>query len=95
MDVGDIFLYFISKNIVFRNLAWLRPLELIFGEKFTARRAESEFDTFEPFFGLRFCFSAFVFFKLTFATTPAPSNSKIDVPINSAKKGCIVIKYNF
>ena len=44
------------KNIVVRNLAWLRPLELIFGEKFTARRAESEFDTFEPFFGLRFFF---------------------------------------
>ena len=46
------------KNIVVRNLAWLRPLELIFGEKFTARRAESEFDTFEPFFGFRFFFAS-------------------------------------
>ena len=55
------------KNMKVRNLAWLRPLELIFGEEFTTRRAESEFDTFEPFFGLRFFFR-FRIFSGAFAT---------------------------
>ena len=35
-------------------------------------------------------FSAFVFFKLTFATTPEPRRSNIAVPIISNIKGVII-----
>ena len=53
----------VDKTWIFRNSAGKRPLELIFGEFFTARRAEYEFDIFELFsdfsgsffFGRLFC----------------------------------------
>ena len=50
--------WFFQVRFFFRNLAWRRILELIFGEKFTARRAESEFDTFGPTFLKKYDFSA-------------------------------------
>ena len=41
---------FLSKATGCHNSPQKRPPELIFGAKFTARRAESEFDSFEAVF---------------------------------------------
>ena len=41
---------FLSKITGCHNSPQKRPPELIFGAKFTARRAESEFDSFEAVF---------------------------------------------
>ena len=42
--------FFIGKMIGCHNSPQKRPPELIFGAKFTARRAESEFDSFDLLF---------------------------------------------
>ena len=43
------FTFFIRKDIECHKSPQMRSPELIFGARFTARRAESEFDSFEAF----------------------------------------------
>ena len=49
-------LIFFVRSSFFRNLAWLRLQRPIFSAKFTARRAESEFDIFGPIFWKKYGF---------------------------------------